>query len=85
VFEGITSSAVVVTSAAVVMMSVFISFIFVPYLELKEMGFGLAFAVLIDAVIVRILILPSIMTLLGNANWWPSYSVRRAQFKEENQ
>jgi RND superfamily putative drug exporter len=85
IVQGITSSAVVVTSAAIVMMSVFISFIFVPYLELKEMGFGLAFAVLLDAVIVRILILPSIMTLLGNANWWPSHSVRRAQFKADNQ
>lgn len=77
VFEGITGSATVVTSAAVVMISVFVSFMFVPYLELKEMGFGLTIAVLLDAIVVRIMILPSIMTLLGKANWWPSRSVER--------
>jgi RND superfamily putative drug exporter len=76
VIQGINSSAVAVTSAAVVMISVFISFMFVPYLELKEMGFSLSVAVLLDAVIVRILILPSIMMLLGNASWWPSRSVQ---------
>ncbi|WP_248929533.1 MMPL family transporter [Paenibacillus hamazuiensis] len=75
VFRGITGSATVVTSAAVLMISVFLSFMFVPYLELKEMGFGLAIAVLLDAVIVRILILPSVMTLLGYANWWPSSQI----------
>jgi RND superfamily putative drug exporter len=79
IFEGITSSASVVTCAAVIMISVFISFMFVPYLELKETGFGLAAAILLDAVIVRILILPSVMTLLGNVNWWPSGLVRQAQ------
>ncbi|GAA4850078.1 hypothetical protein GCM10023310_30700 [Paenibacillus vulneris] len=79
VFEGITGSATVVTSAAVVMVSVFVSFMFVPYLELKEMGFGLTVAVLLDAIVVRIMILPSIMTLLGKANWWPSRLVERMQ------
>ncbi|MFC0432502.1 MMPL family transporter [Kutzneria buriramensis] len=79
VFDGITGSAGVVTSAAVVMVSVFVSFVFVGLTELKEIGFGLAVAVLLDAVIVRIMILPSLLALLGKAAWWPSRAVREAQ------
>jgi len=72
VAEGITRSAGVVTSAAVVMVSVFVSFMFVSLLELKQIGFGLAAAVILDAVMIRILILPSVLTLLGPRSWWPS-------------
>jgi RND superfamily putative drug exporter len=79
VVDGISRTASVVTSAAVVMMSVFASFVFLSLVEMKQMGFGLAVAVLLDAFIVRIMILPSIMTLLGRANWWPSRTMRRAQ------
>jgi len=70
--KGITSSAGVITSAALVMVSVFVVFGTLSMLDMKQMGIGLAAAVLIDAVVVRIVILPSLMTLLGNANWWPS-------------
>ncbi len=70
--QGITSSAGVVTSAAVVMVSVFVSFGFLHLLEVKRIGFGLAVAVLLDAIVIRIMILPSLMTLLGRATWWPS-------------
>jgi RND superfamily putative drug exporter len=76
VVEGITSSAAMVTSAAVVMMSVFVSFVFIDQLEMKQIGFGLAFAVLLDALIVRIMILPAAMTLLGDRTWWPSKKLR---------
>lgn len=79
VYEGITSSAGVVTSAAVVMVSVFTAYIFLHLLEMKQMGFGLAVAILLDAFVIRIMILPSIMVLLKRANWWPSGAVRRAQ------
>jgi RND superfamily putative drug exporter len=79
VAEGITSSAGVVTSAAIVMVSVFAGFVFGGLLEIKQVGFGLAVGILLDAFVVRILILPSLMTLLGNANWWPSRGVRKAQ------
>jgi RND superfamily putative drug exporter len=79
VFDGIRSSASVVTSAAVVMVTVFASFMFLSLVEMKEMGFGLAVAVLVDAFIVRIMILPSVMALLGRASWWPSRAMRRAQ------
>lgn len=76
---GITRSAGVVTSAAVVMVSVFSVFAFLSMIEMKQMGIGLATAVFLDAMIIRVLVLPSLMTLLGNANWWPSRAVRRAQ------
>jgi putative drug exporter of the RND superfamily len=69
---GITRSAGVVTSAAMVMMSVFAVFAFLSMVEMKEMGVGLATAVFLDAMIIRVLVLPSLMTLLGGANWWPS-------------
>jgi putative drug exporter of the RND superfamily len=72
VFDGITRSAGVITSAAVVMMSVFLSFVFVSLVEMKQMGFALALAVLLDAVIIRALILPAAMSLLGRASWWPA-------------
>jgi putative drug exporter of the RND superfamily len=77
--HGITGSAGVVTSAAIVMVSVFAVFASLDFMDMKQMGFGLAAAVLIDAVVVRIVILPSLMTLLGRANWWPSHLSRRAR------
>ncbi|MFH8764399.1 MMPL family transporter [Streptomyces althioticus] len=72
VLDGIRRSASVVTSAAVVMTTVFASFVFLHIIEMKQIGFVLAAAVLIDAVIVRVLVLPSAMLLLGEASWWPS-------------
>jgi RND superfamily putative drug exporter len=76
---GITRSAGVVTSAAVVMVSVFSVFAILSMIEMKQMGIGLATAVFLDAMIIRVLVLPSLMTLLGKANWWPSRAVLRAQ------
>ncbi|MBG0831685.1 MMPL family transporter [Planomonospora sp. ID67723] len=68
---GIISSAGVLTSAAVVMVSV-LAFVFTAMVELKQLGLTLAVAVLLDAVVIRILILPALMVLLGRFNWWPS-------------
>jgi len=70
--KGITESAGVVTSAAAVMVSVFALFATLGMIEMKQMGVGLAVAVLIDATLVRIVMLPSIMVLLGRRAWWPS-------------
>ena len=72
VAHGITRSAGVVTSAAVVMVSVFAIFASLDMIEFKELGVGLAAAILIDALIVRAVLLPSLMAMLGRANWWPS-------------
>jgi putative drug exporter of the RND superfamily len=61
-----------VTSAAAVMISVFAIFATLSMVEMKQMGVGLAVAVLIDATLVRIVLLPSILVLLGTRAWWPS-------------
>ncbi|MEV6764059.1 MMPL family transporter [Streptomyces sp. NPDC051105] len=77
VLEGIRRSASVVTSAAVVMTTVFSSFVFLHIIEMKQIGFVLAAAVLLDAFVVRIMVLPSAMLLLGEASWWPSRAAGR--------
>ena len=70
VSHAIKSTAGVVTSAAVVMVAVFSIFATLKGLELKQMGVGLAAAVLIDATIIRGVLLPATMKLLGDWNWW---------------
>ena len=67
---GIRSTASTVTSAAMVMVGVFAVFATLGLLSLKQMGFGLAVAVLIDATVIRALLLPATMTILGERNWW---------------
>ncbi|SCG37284.1 MMPL family transporter [Micromonospora inositola] len=67
---GITSSAGVVTSAAIVMVGVFAIFASLSTIDMKQLGIGLAAAILLDATIIRAVVLPSLMTLLGDANWW---------------
>ena len=68
--EGITSSAGVVTSAAIVMVAVFSIFATLSTIDMKQLGVGLAAAILIDATIIRAVVLPAAMSLLGAANWW---------------
>jgi RND superfamily putative drug exporter len=76
--RGVTSSAGAVTSAAVVMVAVFGIFATLTLLDFKQMGIGLAAAILIDATIVRVVLLPATMTLLGRWNWWaPQFLNRR--------
>jgi RND superfamily putative drug exporter len=74
VAHGIKTTAGVVSSAALVMVGVFSIFATLPILDMKEMGIGLAAAVLIDATIVRAVLLPATMKLLGDWNWYlPSW------------
>jgi multidrug efflux pump subunit AcrB len=70
VAHGIRSTAGTVTSAAVVMVAVFAIFATLSTLDFKQMGVGLAVAVLIDATIVRAVLLPATMKLLGEHNWY---------------
>ena len=70
VAHGIKSTAGVVTSAALVMVAVFSMFAMSSELQMQQMGIGLAAAVLIDATIIRGVLLPSAMKLLGDRNWW---------------
>ena len=70
VAHGIKTTAGVVTSAAVVMVGAFGIFATLPLVDMKQMGVGLAAAVLIDATIVRAVLLPATMKLLGDWNWY---------------
>jgi len=70
VAHGIKNTAGTVTSAAIVMVGVFAIFATLPIIDMKEMGVGLAAAVLIDATIVRAILLPATMKLLGDWNWY---------------
>jgi uncharacterized membrane protein YdfJ with MMPL/SSD domain len=68
--RGIRTTAGTVTAAAIVMVAVFAIFVGLREIEVKQMGFGLAVAVLIDATIVRAVLLPATMKLLGEWNWY---------------
>jgi uncharacterized membrane protein YdfJ with MMPL/SSD domain len=72
--QGIATTAGTVTSAAAVMVGVFLVFVTLSFLDFKELGLGLAAAVLIDATIIRGVMLPAAMKLLGDWNWYlPSW------------
>ncbi len=70
VIEGISATARVITSAALIMISVFAAFVLGDDPMIKMFGLGLATAVLIDATIVRVVLVPATMRLLGDWNWW---------------
>ena len=70
VVKGITITAGTVTSAAAIMVCVFGAFFTIQLAIMQELGVGLAVAILVDATIVRSLLLPSLMKLLGEWNWW---------------
>jgi RND superfamily putative drug exporter len=70
VSHGLRTTAGVVTSAAAVMVAVFSIFATLSFLDFKEMGVGLAAAILIDATVIRGVLLPAVMKLLGERNWY---------------
>ncbi|MGA1441211.1 MAG: MMPL family transporter [Ilumatobacteraceae bacterium] len=70
VADGLAKTARVITAAAAIMVFVFGSFVLDPTRSIKMFGFGLAVAVLLDATIVRMLLVPATMELLGDRNWW---------------
>jgi RND superfamily putative drug exporter len=70
VVQGLASTARVITSAAIIMVSVFLSFLLVNDPTVKMIGLGLAAAVFVDATVIRMVLVPAVMALLGKANWW---------------
>lgn len=70
IISGFSHGARVVTAAAIIMMSVFAAFIAEDLAFIKVMGFALAAAILFDAFVVRMVIIPSVMALLGDKAWW---------------
>ena len=82
--RGIADTAGVVTSAAAVMVSVFAIFATLSMLEMKMMGVGLSAAILIDATLIRLVMLPAVLVLLGDRVWWPArISPDRGEFVTE--
>jgi len=74
VVDGLGVTARVITAAAAIMVVVFLSFVLTPDPIQKEFGIGLAVAILVDATIVRMILVPATMELLGDWNWWfPSW------------
>ena len=70
VIHGIASTARVITSAALIMISVFLGFVLGDDPTIKMFGLGLATAIFVDATIVRVVLVPATMKLMGDANWW---------------
>ncbi|HEX7097118.1 MAG TPA: MMPL family transporter, partial [Acidimicrobiales bacterium] len=70
VADGLTTTARVITAAALIMVCVFGAFVFGPDRALKLFGLGMAVAVFVDATIVRLVLVPATMELLGDRNWW---------------
>jgi uncharacterized membrane protein YdfJ with MMPL/SSD domain len=70
VASGLASTARVITAAAAIMVVVFLSVVLGANVSVKQIGIGLAVAVLIDATLVRLVLVPAVMELLGKANWW---------------
>jgi putative drug exporter of the RND superfamily len=77
VVSGLASTLRVITAAAAIMVVVFLSFDLTPDVSVKQIGLGLAVAVLIDATVARLVLVPAVMEMLGKANWWlPSWLAR---------
>ncbi len=74
---GIAHTARPITAAAAIMVCVFASFIASDVLEMKQLGFGLAVAIAIDAALVRLVLVPALMRLLGQWNWWLPKTIDR--------
>jgi len=78
VLDGLAGSGKVVVIAATIMTCVFLSFVPTPIDTIKLFGVALAASVIVDAFIVRLILVPSLMTLLGKANWWLPKSLDKA-------
>jgi uncharacterized membrane protein YdfJ with MMPL/SSD domain len=78
VAEGLTASAKTITSAALIMVAVFTVFVFTGVPSVAEIGLGCAVAIAVDATIVRLVLVPALMELLGRWNWWLPRFGRRA-------
>jgi RND superfamily putative drug exporter len=70
VTRGLARTAKVITAAAAIMVAIFTTALLGPDVSVKQVGLGMAVAVLIDATIVRMILVPAVMELCGSANWW---------------
>ena len=77
IVQGITASGQVVTAAAVCIIIVFLGFVLGELVAVKEVGFGMAVAIALDVTLMRGLLLPAVMSVLGERNWWAPAPLRR--------
>src|SRR6185312_12391111 len=77
--EGLSATASTITSAAAIMIIVFGTFSFARVLAVQLIGFGLAAAVLLDATLIRVVLVPAIMHIAGRWNWWPGVRAPRLE------
>jgi len=77
--EGLSATASTITSAALIMILVFGTFAFTRVLAVQLIGFGLATAVLLDATLIRMVLVPAIMHIAGRWNWWPGVRAPRLE------
>ena len=68
--QGLAASAKTISSAALIMVAVFAIFAGTGVPQIKEIGVGLAVAIVLDATIVRLILVPTTMELMGDCNWW---------------
>ena len=76
---GLQKSARIITAAAFILAVVFAAFIISGVTSIKSMGFGIAFAILLDATLIRALLVPALMRLFGKWNWWAPKALKRFQ------
>ena len=81
VATGLQRSARIITAAAVLLAVVFAAFVTSGVTSIKMMGFGVAFAVVLDATLIRALLVPALMRLLGERNWWAPKAMQRFTLK----
>jgi RND superfamily putative drug exporter len=81
VAAGLERSGRLITGAAAIMFTVFMAFGLAEVVIIKAIGIGLAIAVAIDATLVRALVVPAVMRLLGDLNWWAPHPLRRLHEK----
>jgi RND superfamily putative drug exporter len=74
---GLQKSARIITAAAMILAVVFAAFIISGVTSIKSMGFGIAFAILLDATVIRAFLVPGLMRLFGDWNWWAPKSLQR--------
>ncbi|WP_231479953.1 MMPL family transporter [Rossellomorea vietnamensis] len=77
--EGLTSTSKIITSAALIMIVITGAFAFTGVMPVKQIGVGIAIAIFIDATIVRMVLVPSLMKLLGDWNWWMPFMKKEKQ------
>ena len=75
--DGLTATSKIITSAALIMIVITGAFAFTGVVPVKQIGIGIAIAIFIDATIIRLLLVPSLMKLMGEWNWWMPFTKKK--------